>query len=267
MANQATISYTATAGQTTFSFSSIEMIEDFSTMNAIVNSIIQIEGSDFNIVGTDVVFVVGLAEDDAVVLARNTNIDNPIVSYNNTAVLPQEDLNLMVDQLLFRLQEVSEIGEQGFSQALLDLAEDIGTNSTIIDDHEDRLDVIEGGSMYPIGSIYMNATTTDPATMLGFGNWLEFGEGQVLVGKAPTGTFDTAGNTGGLEAVSLTASELAPHTHTYDKPTQLGVSDGTGDFSIQAVATAQNTGSVGAGDAHENMPPYIVVYMWVRIAD
>ena len=37
-------------------------------------------------------------------------------------------------------------------------------------------------AIYPVGSIYINATSsTNPATLLGFGTWTAFGAGRVIV--------------------------------------------------------------------------------------
>ena len=57
--------------------------------------------------------------------------------------------------------------------------------------------------IYPIGCIYTTTVATDPATVFGFGTWVAFGKGEVLVGKADAGTFVTAGATGGEDTHSL----------------------------------------------------------------
>jgi len=66
-------------------------------------------------------------------------------------------------------------------------------------------------SLYPVGSIYINATdNTNPATLFGFGTWAAFGAGRVPVGfDSSNAMFDTASETGGsYDAV------LPSHTHT-----------------------------------------------------
>lgn len=81
-----------------------------------------------------------------------------------------------------------------------------------------------GGSLeavYPVGSIYMNASnSTNPATLLGFGTWTALAPGRVLMG-AGTGTDSnstsqtfTAGDTTGEYSHTLTTSELASHGHS-----------------------------------------------------
>lgn len=66
-------------------------------------------------------------------------------------------------------------------------------------------------SLYPVGSIYINATdSTNPATLFGFGTWSAFGAGRVPVGfDSGNAMFDTASETGGsYDAI------VVSHTHT-----------------------------------------------------
>lgn len=67
-------------------------------------------------------------------------------------------------------------------------------------------------ALYPVGSIYMNATnSTNPGTLLGFGTWVAFGAGRVPVGfDASNSMFDSAEETGGSYDATLPS-----HTHTY----------------------------------------------------
>jgi hypothetical protein len=130
--------------------------------------------------------------------------------------------------------------------------------------------------IYPVGSIYTNASVaTNPATLLGFGTWEAFGSGRVLVGVDASQTeFDTLGETGGAKTHTLTTAEMPSHTH----------SSGAGNGSVGVRATAGSveagthvnrgtvdnastgTGSAGSGNAHNNLQPYITVYMWRRSA-
>ena len=62
--------------------------------------------------------------------------------------------------------------------------------------------------IYPVGSIYMSATNTNPGSTLG-GTWVAWGSGKVPVGIDSTDTdFDTAEKTGGAKKVTLTKNEL-----------------------------------------------------------
>jgi hypothetical protein len=122
-------------------------------------------------------------------------------------------------------------------------------------------------ALYPVGSIYTNATvSTNPATLLGFGTWAAYAEGRVPVGKASSGTFDTLNATGGAETHTLSTAEMPAHTHGYQKHTggsNLSIHDIA--HTVTSYATTQTT-STGGGGAHNNLQPYIVVYMWKRTA-
>ncbi len=73
-------------------------------------------------------------------------------------------------------------------------------------------------SIYPVGSVYINATnSTNPATLLGFGTWQAWGIGRAIVGIDTSQTeFDTAGKTGGEKKHTLTAGEMPRHRHRAD---------------------------------------------------
>lgn len=72
-------------------------------------------------------------------------------------------------------------------------------------------------AMWPVGSIYISTTATNPNTLLGFGTWSAFGAGRVLVSQ-DTGQaeFDTLGETGGAKTHTLSTAEMPAHTHTQD---------------------------------------------------
>lgn len=135
---------------------------------------------------------------------------------------------------------------------------------------------------FPIGSIYMNASSsTNPATLFGFGTWVVFGEGRMPVGyKSGDALFGTAGNTGGSrDAVVVSHNHTITdpgHTHTGVGYNQgLGYSGypgftGSGDALTTAASNSSTTGitvnSAGVSGTNANLPPYITVYMWQRTA-
>ena len=75
-------------------------------------------------------------------------------------------------------------------------------------------------TIYPIGSIYSNASNSaNPATLLGFGTWVRV-EGKVIVGyDSDDDDFDAVGSgtntnsTTGSKTHTLTESEMPSHTH------------------------------------------------------
>ena len=145
-------------------------------------------------------------------------------------------------------------------------------------------------TIYPIGSIYTNATDgTNPGTLLGFGTWVEFAEGEVPVGrKSSDPDFDVVGSgtntngTTGAKTHTLTISEMPAHDHipnrnTYDSHNYLLRKNSNGAGSVGDLDTTVGEPGLrnedaafpeieGGGSAHNNLQPYIVVYMWKRTA-
>lgn len=70
--------------------------------------------------------------------------------------------------------------------------------------------------IYPVGSIYTNAIDgTNPATLLGFGTWVPYASGRVLVGHDANDTdFNTAGKLSGSKTHTLSVGQLPAHSHT-----------------------------------------------------
>lgn len=67
----------------------------------------------------------------------------------------------------------------------------------------------------------------------------------------------TLGATGGAETHTLTSAQMPSHTHTGAAAT-LVASPGAGSSALVGVG-AQNTGSAGSGNAHNNTQPTIVL--------
>lgn len=117
--------------------------------------------------------------------------------------------------------------------------------------------------IYPVGSIYINTSDTNPGTFLG-GTWAAFGAGRVPVGFSSGETeFDADEETGGAKTVTLTEAQIPSHTH----PLGLLTIQDTGSGSVVFVdGTNSATRATGGGGAHNNLQPYIVVRMWKRTA-
>ena len=143
--------------------------------------------------------------------------------------------------------------------------------------------------VYPVGSVYLSVLSTSPATLFGFGTWSQIAGGRMLVGQTGGDTdFDTAEETGGAKTHTLQTSEIPAHNHgvtdpghthlTQRYPTATGSSSGfTVDTSMSgtptnntlptaSATTGITTQNAGGGGAHNNMPPYLVVYVWKRTA-
>ena len=148
-----------------------------------------------------------------------------------------------------------------------------------------------GSEAFPVGAVFIAVVGTDPATLLGYGTWVAFGAGRVLVGLDSGDTdFDTVEETGGAKTVTLTGAQsgIAQHTHVQNahshnigqvrdattgaattniaKTADTSSTLGTSTATDAATPTNQNAGPTNAAEAHTNLQPYIVVYMFKRTA-
>jgi hypothetical protein len=146
--------------------------------------------------------------------------------------------------------------------------------------------------IYPVGSIYMSTVSTNPATLLGFGTWEAMPAGRVLLaqGKSSWGTTYNAGSTGGEATHQLTVGELPSHTHsastnvtgehthnytTYQYLNWHGSKEASSDWMNTSTGLTSKAGNhshtvtinnTGSSNAHNNLQPYISVYIWKRTA-
>jgi hypothetical protein len=139
-------------------------------------------------------------------------------------------------------------------------------------------------AVYPVGSIYINATSsTNPATLLGFGTWVAFGAGRVPVGlDAGNAAFDTAEETGGsADAIVVSHTHTATVTDPGHNHTFPNTNGGSGSVQVQYARGGQqelvttstattgisvSNSTTGSSGTNANLQPYIVVRMWKRTA-
>lgn len=121
--------------------------------------------------------------------------------------------------------------------------------------------------IYPVGSIYMSVNNVSPASFIG-GTWSAL-QNRFLIGAGGTYTVNA---TGGEATHKLTANEMPAHGHgtTFGFYGQSGSGDYRYCFDLFANTNRSdkvvNSASAGGGAAHNNMPPYLAVYMWKRTA-
>mgnify|MGYP002615165251 CR=1 FL=1 len=120
-------------------------------------------------------------------------------------------------------------------------------------------------AVWPVGSIYLSASEISPETLFG-GTWQRVKDRFLLA----AGDVYAPGETGGEAQHTLTKAEMPAHTHGYDFT---GQSDVTGVTAIRLYDADGRrneyqgaSASAGGGAAHNNMPPYLAVYVWKRTA-
>lgn len=112
--------------------------------------------------------------------------------------------------------------------------------------------------IYPVGSIYMSINSTSPSILFG-GTWEQIKD-RFLLGASET---YSAGSTGGEETHTLTIEEVVQ----YD----MWLANGDYGASIKSAVEPGsyygiNTHNNNKTKPHNNMPPYLSVYMWKRTA-
>lgn len=124
---------------------------------------------------------------------------------------------------------------------------------------------------WPIGSIYMSVNSTSPANLFG-GTWEMISDTFLFAASSS----HPAGSTGGEFAHKLTQSELPDYSLSVANGSNV-IRSRTGSFADAYVQT-QSSGwgipnwesktvtvaSGGSGAAHNNMPPYLSVWIWKR---
>ena len=118
-------------------------------------------------------------------------------------------------------------------------------------------------TLYPVGAVYISANSTSPASLFG-GTWEQLKDRFLLA----AGSTYSAGSTGGESTHKLTVDEMPSHFHRATTRTSAG------NYQGYFATTSKTTDTIGdietkreGGDAaHNNMPPYIAVYMWKRVS-
>lgn len=157
--------------------------------------------------------------------------------------------------------------------------------------------------LYPVGHIYMSTNSANPGTLFPGTTWEAYAQGRVLIG-AGTGTDSrsekktfAAGSTGGEYNHQLTVGEMPSHSHeislsnngehTHKIRRRTGYSNSTSEASSWGCGMAYSNGTevarvdsqsagththdvtvnnAGGNTAHNNIQPYISVYIWRRTA-
>lgn len=143
-------------------------------------------------------------------------------------------------------------------------------------------------SIYPIGSIYISMSDVNPTDLFHMGVWEQIKDSFLL----SAGDIYKAGVSGGEAAHQLTIEEMPLHTHestlaeagahTHTIGADTDAAYGTYCSSIHGASTGAEAykgstnsaglhthtisiANTGGSKAHNNMPPFLTVYMWKRV--
>lgn len=154
-------------------------------------------------------------------------------------------------------------------------------------------------SIYPVGAVYISLSSTNPSTLFG-GTWQQI-KGRFLLGVGEQDDNNSyrygdsiskvdvpVGEKGGGDLVELTIAEMPKHNHTSNPHghgrlkwwggNTASLNSGGNSYRWNWDTTGKNDdgftmdeatvsiNNTGEGVAHNNMPPYLGVYMWKRTA-
>lgn len=172
-----------------------------------------------------------------------------------------------------------------------------GTTSTFNVKNGDIANLLD--RTYPVGSIYMSVNSTEPSTLFG-GTWERLA-GRFLIGAGTNTEANSngdygdlgrgdptfaGGETGGEYRHQLTATEMPEHNHDTNDYTLVVNKNAVhikSNMGAKPLINEENTnilpnikatknedgnrtGLTGGDGKHNNMPPYLAVYMWKRTA-
>lgn len=117
---------------------------------------------------------------------------------------------------------------------------------------------------FPVGYIYQSLTNTSPASLFG-GSWTPINDIFLYCADSNYGTVGTDG-----EAThTLTINEMASHRHPIPNngsvATPYNYAESYASYSAVRYPATNDTN--WGNQPHNNMPPYITVYMWRKTAN
>ena len=121
--------------------------------------------------------------------------------------------------------------------------------------------------LYPIGSIYLSVNSINPTNFFG-GTWEQIKDKFLLA----CGSTYSAGSTGGEATHKLTMKELPGDVvggGTNNKSWATGAWNNYSGYAYvyTTINDSNNTSTGGTNSQpHNNMPPYLAVYVWKRVS-
>lgn len=124
--------------------------------------------------------------------------------------------------------------------------------------------------LYPVGSLYFSVASESPASVVG-GTWTAVEDAFLMGASELHGVLES----GGEAEHTLTVNEMPSHGHSWrgvNSTAGVSIQQGNYPFDIQEdrknnwTGTTSMISNTGGGQAHNNLPPYLAVYIWYRTA-
>lgn len=192
-------------------------------------------------------------------------LTNDYNDLNNKPFIPSKTSELTNDSNFVISEDLAQVATSGSYNDLTNKPSIPSKTSDLTNDsgfvsQSNLVDLV-----YPVGSYYWSSNSTSPSTLFG-GTWTQVKDRFVLA----AGDSYSVNATGGEKTHTLTVNEMPGHSHEVWMEFRGGaeglafnswiVRGGGGTLSTVG------SDSRGGGQAHNNMPPYIVAFCWRRTA-
>jgi microcystin-dependent protein len=263
-----------------------------------------LESIDVQAIKTSVLSLINIAQmkDELLAQINVPLITSDIISSIN---VPQIKADIMATVNVPQIKE-DVIAFVNVPQIKIDLLASIPTDADTLDGkHASQLMTDFVNKVWPVGAVYTSFDAANPGTTIG-GTWIAVSQGRVLVGAGTSDQAFVAGTTGGASTHTLTIAQMPSHTHLQQEhnhtqnphshpqhdatwmnvgpkvrmpgsgvsgslyASALGLEVPAGASTKDTTATNNPAKAVndytGSGTAHNNLQPYLVVFMWRRTA-
>ena len=196
--------------------------------------------------------------------------------------LKQADITLLRhidDEMNARVDDIEKVNSEINTEKSARISADNAINQKLTQETTERKQEDENittsvteywKTIYPVGSIYISTSSTfNPQTSWG-GKWRKTADGRCLIGANETYPL---GSTGGEATHLLTTVEMPSHNHRFSKPAWTNLEYVAGNRYLSSYGTDKisnetfgETETAGSNRPHNNMQPYLAVYIWERTA-
>ena len=206
-------------------------------------------------------------------IGTDTNCSDVVtlMDNSNTVISLQNQINDLSNSVKTLQQQVTNLQSADSSKA----AQISSLQSQVSNLQNDNTSAKNFLKAHPIGSVFITSDGTNPGNYYG-GSWSAYAQGRVLIGVG--GTSDTNGGYwsfsnqqyGGEFTHRLSVAEMPSHSHSvvtwenYSMSPRTGVKVAKTYDGADGNNTSARTDATGGDQYHNNVQPYVAVYIWRR---